>query len=247
MSRDRSSFDSIREATEDKSAFSRHENARGQAGFRDSGNILRGPGDFLTESGQSRTIGIHEGDFEFLKVTLSWNNIIVEGRGFFGRLLGRAVKTGVDLDLGCLYELQDGKRGSVQAFGGLFGAKDKAPYIHHTGDERTGDKPGEDELLEIDGAHWEKIKRLLVYTYVYRGPTQWGNIKPEMRLVIPGEAPMMVTPSINRGDFPICALASIENVEGGVKLTNHSEYFSSQPAMDRAFGYGIAWEDGRKE
>jgi len=38
----------------------------------------------------------------------------------------------------------------------------------------------------------------------------------------------------------------IENLDGGVRLTNHSEYFSSQPAMDRAFGFGLAWEDGQK-
>lgn len=246
MSRHRQSIDSIREASEDKSEFSRH-GGRGVAGYRDSGNIVAGPGDFLSEGGQSAVLALANGGFESLQVTLSWNNVIVESKGFFARLFHRARKTGVDLDLGCLYELADGRRGSIQAFGGLYGALDGPPWIHHTGDERTGDRPGIDEALEIGGMNWEKVKRFLVYTYVYRGPTAWSQIKPEMRVLVPGQAPMIVTPAVARSDLPICALATVENLNGGVRLTNHSEYFSSQPAMDRAFGYGIAWEDGVKE
>ena len=247
MSRERSSFDSIREATDDKSAYSGHGKAAGQAGYRDPGNLLRPAGDFLNESGASRALSVPEGQFQSLRVTLSWNNIVVESQGFLGRLLGKVTKAGVDLDLGCLYELKDGRRGSVQAFGGMYGSRDQSPYIHHTGDERTGDKPGEDEAIAILGANWENVKRFLVYAYVYHGPTSWDQIKPEMRIVVPGETPMIVTPSATRSDLPICALATVKNLENGVHLTNHSEYYSSHPAMDRAFGYGIQWEDGAKE
>lgn len=247
MSRERSSIDSIREATENKSEFSRHGNAAGAAGVRDSGNIVVAKRDFLSETGQSRVFPFPNTGPDSLRITLAWNNVVMESKGFWGRLFGRVRKVGIDLDLGCLYELANGKRGSIQAFGGLYGALNEAPWIHHTGDERTGDTPGIDEALEMSGAHWSNVKRLLVYAYVYKGPTLWAQIKPEMRTQVPGSSPMIITPAILRADLPICALATVENMDGGVKLTNICEYFSSQPAMDRAFGYGIAWEDGRKE
>jgi tellurite resistance protein TerA len=243
MTKERTSFDSIREATEDKSLFSGHGTAKGVAGYHDSGNIIAANPDFLSESGQNKTLSIPEGRFPSMRVTLSWNNIVPHA-GLLARLMGRT--TGIDLDLGCLYELTDGTRGSVQAFGNDFGAIDKPPYIKHTGDERTGNTPGIDESLIIDGNKWENIKRFLVYAYIYEGPTNWRAIKPEIRLVIPDQTPMIVTLAAPRSDLPVCALATVENVDNGVKLTNHSEYFSSHPAMDRAFGYGLRWEDGTK-
>ncbi|HEY8963797.1 MAG TPA: Tellurium resistance protein TerA [Alphaproteobacteria bacterium] len=246
MSRQRSSYDSIREATDNDTQVSGHGTARGVGGFRDSGDLLHGSHDFLSEAGASKTLSIAEGHFDVMDIHLSWNNVVVESRGFLGRLLGRITKTGVDLDLACLYELKDGTRGCLQGFGNLFGAIDQPPYIHHTGDERTGNKPGADESMQIKGVYWENIKRIMVYTYVYNGPTRWALIKPEMRVEIPGQNPMIITPAVARDNLPIVALATIENLDGGVRLTNHSEYFSSQPAMDRAFGYGLAWEDGTK-
>lgn len=246
MSRQRSSYDSIREATDNKTRYSGHGSSAGIAGYRDSGDITHGPGDFLSQAGATRVISIAEGHFEKLDIHLSWNNIVVESRGFFGRLFGKLTKTGIDLDLACLYELKNGDRGCIQGFGELFGAADQPPYIHHLGDERTGNTQGADEVMQVGGAYWENIKRLLVYTYVYQGPTRWSLIKPEMRLEIPDQIPMIVTPGIARDDLAIVALATIENLDGGVRLTNHSEYFSSQPAMDRAFGYGLRWEDGSK-
>lgn len=246
MSRERSSFDSIREATENKTLFSGHGAAKGVAGYHDSGNIVAGPSDFLSESGQMRVFSIPEGQFQRLTVTLSWNNIVAEAKGFLPHFL--RAKKGVDLDLGCLYELTNGKRGSVQAFGKLMGALDAPPYIKLSGDERTGNTQGADESLLIDGANWENVKRFLVYAYIYNGPTNWRAIKPEMRVDVSGvDQPMIVTLAAPRSDLPICALATVENLQGGVRLTNHSEYFSSHPEMDRAFGYGLKWEDGAKD
>lgn len=247
MGRDQQSIDSIRTATRNVAEPTRHANASGAAGVRETGDVLSGASsDFLNETGKSKTFSIPEGGFPGLDIGLSWNNIVVESKGFFGRLLGRVTRAGVDLDLGCLYELKNGQRGAIQAFGEMYGARDSAPFIHHTGDERTGNTPGFDEKIEILGQHWENIERILVYAYVYNGPTNWALIKPEMRVMVPSCPPMIVTPSIARDDLPICALATITNLDGGVRLTNISEYFSSHPAMDRAFGFGLSWQDGSK-
>ncbi|MCZ9339976.1 Tellurium resistance, partial [Streptomyces sp. TRM76130] len=39
----------------------------------------------------------------------------------------------VDLDLGCLYEMQDGAKGVVQPLGGLYGDVNAAPYVKLSG------------------------------------------------------------------------------------------------------------------
>ena len=45
-------------------------------------------------------------------VNLNWNSTPVN-KGFLSSLFGGS--SGIDLDLGCLYELKDGKKGTVQA------------------------------------------------------------------------------------------------------------------------------------
>ena len=57
---------------------------------------------------------------------------------------------------------------------------------------------------------------------------------------------MIVTPSTHHSELEICAIAEIENIRNGMKLTNHSEYFPGHAEMDRAFGYGLEWDDGEK-
>ena len=44
----------------------------------------------------------------------------------------------IDLDLGCLYELKNGRKGTVQALGNAFGHLNAEPWIALDGDDRTG-------------------------------------------------------------------------------------------------------------
>ena len=48
-------------------------------------------------------------------VNLNWNNKPAK-KGFLGSLFGGGSKP-IDLDLGCLYELKNGRKGTVQALG----------------------------------------------------------------------------------------------------------------------------------
>ena len=52
-----------------------------------------------------------------------------------------SVSKGVDLDLGCLYELADGRKGVIQALGNAFGSLNRRPWILLDGDDRTGRSP----------------------------------------------------------------------------------------------------------
>jgi tellurite resistance protein TerA len=163
-----------------------------------------------------------------------------------GKILKKVTKVGVDLDLGCLYELQDGTRGAIQAFGEKFGAYERAPFIKLSGDERTGNAKGMDEAIFVNGACWDQIKRLMIYIYIYDGAPRWSEIKPQVVLDVPGENDLIVTLGAHNDALALCAVGGIENVRGGIKLTNYTEYFPGHFEMDRAFGFGLDWADGKK-
>ena len=245
MSRTHNSSDSIRKANESQADLSSHGDAIGAAGVKET-NISETQ-NLLDKNGESNIISPPENGFEQIHVGLAWNNIIVEKAGGFMGLIKKATKQGVDLDLGCFFELEDGTRGILQPFGDLYGNYNSIPYIALSGDERTGDAEGYDEYFVINGQQWPKIKRILIYTYIYKGATDWSQIKPELAINMhDGTQPFAIKPQLKTNTLTVCALASIKNVKNGIQIVTHGEYFASHAAMDRAFGFGLKWEDGAK-
>ena len=200
----------------------------------------------LHETGLEKTIQRPEEGFGDVRVGLAWDNIHEERGPWWKRLFNKARDKGVDLDLGCLYVLKNGERGAVQAFGELFGSYDQEPFVRLSGDNQSGEGEGDDENLLINGQYWDRCDRLVLYAYIYGGAPNWGFVKPELTIEIPGETPLKIRPSVLKSDYPVCAIALVENREGNMKLTNRTEYYPSHPAMDRAFGIGVQWGQGEK-
>lgn len=244
--KDKNSQDSLLKATESQADFSGHGNALGAAGTRE---VSYDPDncEYLRQPGQNIAVSPGAAGFESIMIGVEWDNIQLQDSGFFGKLLKKTMKKGVDLDIGCLYELEDGTRGCIQAFGEKFGDYNNPPYMALSGDERTGDAEGHDEYILVNGAHWDKIKRILVYIYIYDGATNWKVINPKIILDIPGEDDLVVTLGNHDDSLDLCAVGGLENIRGGIKLTNYTEYFPGHPAMDRAFGFGLEWDDGKKD
>ena len=115
-----------------------------------------------------------------------------------------------------------------------------------SGDERTGDAEGDDEYILVNGAHWKTVKRMLIYIYIYGGATQWAEINPHVTIDVPGENDLVLSLSSHNDAMDLCAIGGLEQVRGGIKLTNYTEYFPGHEEMDRAFGYGLQWDDGKK-
>lgn len=245
MAKDKTSEDSLAQATRSRASFSGHGDALGASGQRQASYDPENC-EYLREPGKSISVSPGEEGFHHILVGVEWDNVVLNKKGFLGKLLGTVQKQGVDIDLGCLYELQDGTRGALQAFGDKYGAEDEPPFIKLSGDDRTGNAEGHDETLYIKGEHWDKIKRILVYIYIYKGAASWADVNPKIILDIPGEEDLVVTLDNHDDKLDLCAVGAIENVRGGIKLTNHTEYFPGHPSMDRAFGFGIDWADGRK-
>lgn len=243
---------SIAEATRSRAKFSGHGASKGAAGFVDPLSESD-TASFLSKAGETAIVNPPKGGMKNFEIGAAWDRVPVEEEkpaGFLGRFLGKTVtqitQARVDLDVGCLYELKNGRRGAIQAFGKMFGALNEEPYIKLSGDERTGDTEGEDEVIRINGAHWNDIARILIYVYIYKGAENWMSVRPQIQVRVPGESPMIVTLRASRRELPLCAVASLENVRGGIRLTNHLEYYPGHDEMDRAFGFGLEWADGQK-
>lgn len=251
MGRDKSSIDSLANATKSRSSFTGR-SALGAMGYVSDTDDDRN--NYLGETGQVDVIQPQKDGYEYIRIGAAWQNIHDNGKkpGFFKKILGGAPKgpKGVDLDLGCLYELENGKRGSIQAFGEFFGDYENEPFMKLSHDDRTGDDDddddGEDEIIMLNGSKWAQIKRLLVYLYIYDGAAHWAQIQPQIQIRVPGEKPMIVNLHTYKSELPLCAVAGLENVRGGVRLTNYTEYYPGHAEMDRAFGFGLEWDDGEK-
>jgi tellurite resistance protein TerA len=246
MARETLSNDSLSEASRDRSEFSGHGEAKGAAGYRTEKILPVGDEERIDQTGQTGIINPLPEGFGRIAIGFSWDNIVDDlpvPEQIKRKLKGR---DGIDLDLGCLYELQNGERGALQAFGGNHGNYDLAPFIVLSDDERTGDTHGVDEYLSINGHRWADIKRILIYVYIYKGVEDWNHVLPRVEVTLSGEPPLVVVPDVHQDELPICMIAGLENVRNGLKLTNYTEYYAGHTEMDRAFGFGLEWKDGTK-
>ena len=186
-----------------------------------------------------------DGDFGEIKINLNWNRAPQNssGGGFFASLRGKS--GGIDLDVGCLYEMDNGRKGAVQALGNAFGDFGDEPFIQLMGDDRTG-SVSDGEWLRINGKEWRKMRRVLVYAFIYEGAPNWQATDGVITLYIPGEPPIEVRLSEEGGTKGMCAIALLENVGGSVKVNRKVEFFKGHSDMDKAFGWGMRWAAGSK-
>lgn len=240
---------SLLEANRDRAEVSRH-GGLGAAGYISHADADQ-DGNFLTQPGEIAVVNYRDAGLPNFNIGVAWDRIreVEKPAGLLGGLLGtaRLVKRAVDLDLGCLFELKNGLRGGLQAFGESHGSLETEPYIFLSGDERTGDREGPDETLLVNGVRWTEIERLLLYVYIYDGAKDWSSVRPQIQVRVPGEQPMVVTLNARRPEMSVCAVAGLENIRGGIKMTSYLEYFPGHAEMDRAFGYGLSWETGVKD
>ncbi len=151
----------------------------------------------------------------------------------------------IDLDLGCLFELKDGSKGTVQALGNAFGSLNAPPYIALDGDDRTGSSVG-GENLRINGQMVPKIKRILVYTFIYEGIANWKGAEGIVTVKCPGSPEIIVRMDEYGSNLPLCAIAMLENVNDTLCVEKLVSFYQSQRYADQAFGWGMHWTAGRK-
>ena len=178
-----------------------------------------------------------------MRVNLNWN----QGKG--GGLFHKS--QAIDLDLGCLYELQDGRKGVVQALGNSFGSLTSPPYIHLDGDDRTGAlSSGENLTINLD--HKDDLRRILIFVTVYEGARSFADLhatvtlQPQFGAAVDFSLDECTVPST------VCALALITNTGTDLTVQREARYLvpergvSPQRTIDYAYGWGMNWTPGRK-
>ena len=174
-------------------------------------------------------------------INLNWSQP-PQKTGFFSRFTNR----GIDLDLACLFELKDGNIGAVQALGKHFGELDYPPYIALDGDDRTG-AVAAGETIRVNGKYADKIRRILIYTFIYEGAANWEEAKGIVTVNCPGSPELIVKMDEYGSKKHTCAIALLENVGGTFSVEKVVEFFDDSEQMDRAFDWGLRWTVGRKD
>lgn len=195
--------------------------------------------------------------FGRIHVNLNWNHsgaapAAAPKQGFLARLTGGANPGGgIDLDLGCMYEMADGRPGLVQALGNAWGDYDREPFIKLEADDRTGQSTSGENLL-INGDQVNSIKRAMIFAFIYKGAPNWAATDGVVTINMPDQPPIEVRLQ-EGGSQMMCAIAMIENRSGTLQFTKLEEYFSQQgresahQLMDRRFGFGLRWTTGSKD
>ncbi len=180
-------------------------------------------------------------------INLNWNQgqPQPQKKGLLGTLLGGGQSGGIDLDLGCLFEMTSGEKGAIQPLGNAFGAFDRPPFILHCGDDRTG-AWSSGENMRINGDKIREIKRVLIYAYIYEGVANWLEADGIVTIIQSGTPDIVVALDEARNKMVMCAIALFENIGDTFRVKKVVQYFSGQPEMDRAFNWGLQWVAGSK-
>ncbi|PVZ89343.1 tellurium resistance protein [Serratia sp. S1B] len=196
----------------------------------------------LDKPNSSINLTKYNGSFGKIQVNLNWNRSGGDrGKSFFRKL---SASQSVDLDLGAMIEMQNGAIHIVQALGNRFGSYEKSPYIELQGDDRTGSSLN-GENLWINGEHWDQIKRIVIYTYIYEGAANWAATDAIVNMQLPNQPPIEVP--VNEGGYlSTCAIVELKNVGGQIQANRQVQYFHDQQKLDEHYGFGFRWTVGRK-
>lgn len=183
-----------------------------------------------------------------IAINLNWHQQPqTKKQGLLASIFGGGGGTGgIDLDLGCLYELKDGEIGCVQALGNDFGSLSRRPWIALDGDDRTGSSAG-GETLRVNGKMASKIKRILVYTFIYEGVANWQQADGVVTVKCPGSPDIIVRMDEYGSSKAMCAIAMLENINDTFSVEKLVHFFSGHKSMDKAYHWGLRWEPGSKD
>lgn len=162
-------------------------------------------------------------------------------KGFFGGGSGA-----IDLDLGVLFEMQDGYKGVIQALGRSFGDFNQEPWISLSGDDRTGAVTG-GETIRVNGRFFDRMKRIAVFALIYDGVPNWNKTDGVVRMNIPGQPEIEVRIDEGRDNCRLCGIALIDNENGTLRMKRHMKFYESQRPFADDIGIYMQWQAARKD
>lgn len=183
-----------------------------------------------------------------IHINLNWKPLHQGGgqaKGF-GAFFGSLFQTGsnqTDLDLGCMYELQNGELGVIQPLGNYFGDKYQSPYIFLDKDDRSGQaQDGENLYLYRP----ELIKRVLVFAFIYEGTDLFRSVQSQVQILDQGQYDITIHLDNPDEKNPFCAVCLIENHHNQINITKEERYFADHQQADLFYRFGFKWRTGSK-
>jgi tellurite resistance protein TerA len=193
----------------------------------------------LTKQNSTVNLKKDDGRFGKIRVNLNWNQKTQKiGLFSFG-------SSNIDLDLGAFVEMRNGNRSVVQALGNAFGGFETPPFVKLLGDDRTGALT-DGEWLEINGDKWPEIERILIYAFIYEGVPNWQQTDGVVKIFVPGQPEVEVRMNEFGDKRGMCAVASLENNAGQVRVSREVTFHNGHKEMDSSYGWGFRWKAGSK-
>ncbi|MFJ2668843.1 tellurium resistance protein [Nocardia fluminea] len=179
-----------------------------------------------------------------MRVNLNWTSGAPRKTGFLAKLTG--MSGGIDLDLGCLYELADGSKGVIQAVGNSFGALNSPPYIALDADDRSGAAAG-GENLHINLERPEMFRRVLIFAMIYEGAANWAAVDGVVTMYPTSGPQVEVRLDSAVTGARVCAIALLTNTGQGLTVQREVNYITgNQATLDHDYGWGLKWAAGSK-
>jgi len=205
----------------------------------------------LEKSGDNHRINLEKGSSFSgeIKINLDWSK---------GGLLKRFFKGDIDLDLGCFYELNDGKKmliDGLQFSHGRGGRRDQvsrqgcytqAPWIWHKGDDRGGSSES-GETIFVNPQGIGDIKRIIVYTFIYEGAAQWSDTNAVVKVSVPGNEDVIVEMGKQSSNKKFCAIAQLDFTGDSITVKKLVTFHTSHQDCDRMYGWGFNYSPGSKD
>ncbi|MDR2763727.1 MAG: stress protein [Tannerella sp.] len=163
----------------------------------------------------------------------------------------------VDLDLGVWYELQNGNKSCIdglQFAHGLGGSKNQvtrqgcytqAPWIWHSGDDRSG-SAGDGENILINPQGLSDLKRITVYTFIYEGVAKWAETNAVVTVKVPDNPDIVVEMGKQYSGEKFCAIAEILFDSHSLTVKKLVTFHNGHDDCDKRYGWGMQWRAGNK-
>ena len=206
----------------------------------------------LEKSGDKHRINLDKGTSLYgeIKINLDWSKA-----GFLKKIFGGG---DIDLDLGCFYELRDGKKmliDGLQFSRGRGGDRNhqtrqgcyiQTPWIWHKGDDRGGSaESGETILVNPNGI--SNIKRITIYTFTFEGAAIWADTNAVVKVSVPGCEDIIVQMGQQSSNKRFCAIASIEfGIDNSMEVKKLVTFHDNHSDCDKRYGWGFNYSAGSK-
>ncbi len=207
----------------------------------------------LDKRGQTHAINLNKGGIahEEMHINLNWTS---EQKGFWRSLFS----SDVDLDLGCFYKLNDGRRSVIDGLQFAHnngGKRDKQtrqgcytqpPYIWHTGDDRTGSSESGETIL-VNPAGFPYLKQIIVYTFIYEGVPKWEDTDAVVTIKVPGNEDIIVRMDEYDSSKSFCVIAKIDFLSHNrMSVEKLMTFHDGHSECDDTYHWNMSWKQGSK-